>query len=525
MQLRGSDRAPLAGARALGVPRPDELVEVTLLLRRRPDGPPLPRVADDRADAAGRTPFLTREQFADRHGASPEDRDRVRAFAERSGLTVVSEEVGPRLVHLAGPLRSVERAFGVRLQRWTYADGSYRGRTGPIELPEELADRVVGVFGLDNRRQARTHFRRRGVDATAPPAYSPPTVGAAYAFPTARGAAGQSIGVLELGGGYALSDLTQFFQALGLPVPTVSAVAVDGATNAPTGDPDGPDGEVELDLEIAGALAPGANLVAYFAPNTDQGFLDGLSAAVHDTTYRPMVVSVSWGGPESSWTAQAMEALNSVLEDAATMGITVTVAAGDDGATDGSSGGALEVDFPASSPYALACGGTRLTLSGTSITSETVWNDLAQGEGATGGGVSQQFGVPSYQAGASVPPSPAGQPGRGVPDVAGDADPATGFSVWIDGAASVIGGTSAVAPLWAALVALLNAALGAPVGFLNPRLYTAGVAATFHDITVGNNDGYEAGPGWDPCTGLGSPDGTRLLGALSSPGSSGAAPP
>jgi kumamolisin len=208
--------------------------------------------------------------------------------------------------------------------------------------------------------------------------------------------------------------------------------------------------------------------------------------------------------------------LNSACEDAATMGITVLVAAGDDGATDGVTGGALTVDFPASSPYVVACGGTSLRLSGTTIESETVWNDLSSSEGATGGGVSESFALPSFQSSANVPKAPNGFVGRGVPDVAGDADPETGYNVVVDGQQSVIGGTSAVAPLWAGLFALINQSLGKNVGYVNSLLYSANEEATFHDITSGNNDGYSAGPGWDACTGLGSPNGAALLAALKS---------
>ncbi len=252
----------------------------------------------------------------------------------------------------------------------------------------------------------------------------------------------------------------------------MTVVSVDGAQNAPTGSPDGPDAEVELDLEVAGSLAPGSKIVVYFAPNTDQGFLDGVSQAIHDATHRPSVLSISWGGPESSWTTAARTALNAAIEDGAALGVTVLVAAGDQGASDGVASGALTVDFPASSPFATGCGGTRLLLQAGEIASEVVWNDQAQGEGSTGGGVSEAFPLPSFQAQADVPKAPNGFVGRGVPDVAGDADPTTGYSVYVDGAPTVIGGTSAVAPLWAALVARLNQALGAPVGFLDPFLYS-----------------------------------------------------
>jgi kumamolisin len=218
--------------------------------------------------------------------------------------------------------------------------------------------------------------------------------------------------------------------------------------------------------------------------------------------------------------------MNQALQDAAALGITVTVASGDNGSSDGLTDGNLHVDFPASSPYALACGGTTLRASGNRIQSETVWNETALQEGATGGGVSVKFPIPQYQAGANVPVNPQTNfAGRGVPDVAGDADPSTGYQIAVDGQPTVVGGTSAVAPLWAALVALLNQSLGKSVGFLNPTLYSLATSAT-NDITQGNNDdsglgSYSAQPGWDPCTGLGSPNGAALLSALQSQAGSG----
>jgi kumamolisin len=291
-------------------------------------------------------------------------------------------------------------------------------------------------------------------------------------------------------------------------------VSVDGSSNAPTGDPSGPDAEVELDIEMAGAVAPDAKIVVYFAPNTDQGFVDALTTAVHDAAHQPGVVSISWGGPEESWANQTRNAFEAIAQDGAVQGVTILAASGDQGAPDGEPPGTLTVDFPASSPYAIGCGGTRLVLSGSSIVSEVVWNDLSEGEGATGGGVSEAFALPSYQDTASVPAAPNGFGGRGVPDVAGNADPETGYAVFVDGQSTVIGGTSAVAPLWAALIARLGQALGKPLGYANPLLYPANVAQTFREITRGNNDGYSAGPGWNPCTGLGSPDGSRLLSVL-----------
>jgi kumamolisin len=511
-----SGREPLPGARRIGPLRPEEPIVVTLLLRRRPSSGPLPDAVRIGRLLPGRRAYPSREEFARLYGAHPDDVARVRESARRAGLEVGSVSMGARTVQLSGPAEVVGRVFGVTLHRWSYSGGEYRGPAEAPSIPKEVEEVVVSVFGLDNRPQARPHFRRHQNPAPSDVSYTPPEVAAAYEYPAGTTGSGQTIALLELGGGFSASDLSTYFGQLGIPAPSVTAVSVDGAQNAPTGDPDGPDGEVELDIEVAGSVAPAAGLVVYFAPNTDQGFLDGVTQAIHDTTHKPSVLSISWGGPESSWTADARTALNGAIEDAATMGITVLVAAGDQGASDGVSSGALTVDFPASSPFATACGGTRLLIQGGRIASEVVWNDLATGEGATGGGVSEAFPRPSYQADADVPSAPNGFVGRGVPDVAGDADPTSGYSVYVDGSLTVIGGTSAVAPLWAALVARINQSLGAAAGFLNPFLYSLAGDRTFHPVTSGNNDGYSAGPGWDPCTGWGSPDGTLLLNGLRS---------
>jgi len=156
-----------------------------------------------------------------------------------------------------------------------------------------------------------------------------------------------------------------------------------------------------------------------------------------------------------------------------------------------------------------------LDATGNHISDEETWNDLATGGGATGGGVSQVFALPPWQQNANVPAAPNGTLGRGVPDVAGDADPNSGYQIVVDSQPGVVGGTSAVAPLWAGLIAVINQQLSHAVGYLNPLLYTANIEVTFHDITAGNNGGYQAGAGWDPCTGLGTPDGAALLAALS----------
>lgn len=519
VELKGSERAALPGGQDTGPADPNEQIEVSVFLRRGSKPGKFPNLTEVNAAPPRKRKYLTREQFARLHGASAGDLKKIRAFAKQFGLKVSSEDRALRTVRLSGTVQAFNSAFGADLRRYQHPSGTYRCRTGSLTIPAELESIIEGVFGLDNRPQAKPHFRLhkkkpKAPQQAAPASYSPLQVAQAYSFPTGVTGAGQCIAVIELGGGYNASDLNSFFNNLGISPPKVTAVSVDGASNSPSGNPSSADGEVELDLEVAGAVAPGAQLAAYFAPNTDQGFIDAVTTAVHDTTLKPSIISISWGGPETSWTQQSLNALNSACEDASTLGVTVLVAAGDDGASDGSSNGAPTVDFPASSPFVVACGGTRLTLSGTNIKSEQVWNDLSSNEGATGGGVSELFALPSFQQNAKVPKAPNGFVGRGVPDVAGDADPETGYNVFVDGRQEVVGGTSAVAPLWAGLFALINQSLGANVGYVNPLLYSAKAEATFHDITSGNNGDYSAGPGWDACTGLGTPDGSALLTAL-----------
>jgi len=395
--------------------------------------------------------------------------------------------------------------------------GEYRGRVGPVYLSAELAPLGTAVLGLDNRPQARTRFRIR--PAAAPGiSYEPPQVGRLYDFPSAEDGSGQTLGILELGGGFSAKDIQAYFSSLGIATPEVTAVSVDGASNSPTGDPNGPDAEVLLDIEVAGANAPKAQVLVYFAPNTDAGFVDAVEAALHGPQGKPSIISISWGSAESEWTSQGIQALDQAFQDAAALGVTVCAASGDGGSSDGVTDGLAHVDYPASSQYVLGCGGTRLNAAGGKITSQVVWDDLPNG-GATGGGVSDVFPLPTWQAGAGVPPSAnrGRRVGRGVPDVSGDADPQTGYSVLVDGQEITVGGTSAVAPLWTGLLALVNQGIGKPVGYINPLLYQKASAAAFYDVVSGTNGAYDAGPGWDACTGWGSPDGAKLLGVLSPP--------
>ncbi len=527
--LAGSERAPLEGAREVGPADPNEMVDVTIRVRSRA-GKNSVNMADFSKPVTERS-ILSRSQFEKNHGADPASIARVESFAKEHNLTVKEKSAARRTVILSGTVFAMNQAFAVQLKQYEHPTaGSYRGRTGSVQIPAELQGIVEGVFGLDNRPQAKPHFRRRpdntGTRAAAAQdlSYTPIQVASLYSYPANVNGSGECIAIVELGGGYDPTDLSNYWNQLGLTqTPSVSAVSVGNGSNSPTGDASGPDGEVMLDIEVCGSIAPGSKIVVYFAENTDAGFLNAITTAVHDSTNNPSVVSISWGGPESSWTQQAMTSMDEAFQSAAAMGVTVCVASGDDGSTDGVTDGLNHVDFPASSPNVLACGGTRLVASGTNITSETVWNELANSEGATGGGISDVFPLPSYQNNASIPPSANSNHhvGRGVPDVSGDADPTTGYVTLVDGQSGVIGGTSAVAPLWAGLIALINESIGEPVGFVNPLLYqSASQTSDWNDITSGNNGAYKAKAGWDACTGLGSPIGTEIAAALGAPAAS-----
>ncbi len=516
ISLPKSERQSHGGAVATGKTPSNRLISVSVIVKRKT---PL-----DLASLNGRQ--LTQQEFSEKYAADPASFDQVRAFAHKSGLSVDegASSLARRTIVLRGTVSNLEAAFGVKLDDYKTEEQQFHSYTGTISLPQEHAGPIEAVLGLDSHPIAKPHFRvydetkhkkhkpTKPKPSPAPtPAqassFNPPQVAELYGFPTGVDGSGQTIGIIELGGGYNASDLSTYFSGLGVKEPKVTAVSVDGGANSP-GDPNGADGEVALDIEVAGSIAPGANIAVYFTTNTSQGFLDALTTALHDTANGPpSVVSISWGSPESNYTAQSLSAFDDACQSAAALGITITVASGDSGSTDGGSGN--NVDFPSSSPHVLGCGGTELIASGTAIEEEVVWDDLASGGGASGGGVSTVFALPSWQAKANVPKASTSAGGRGVPDVAGDASPETGYNVSFDGQSEVVGGTSAVAPLWAALIALLNQQRGSNIGFANPTLY-ASAEKGFRDITEGNNGSFSAAAGWDACTGLGSPNGSQL---------------
>jgi kumamolisin len=555
-ELKSSARRFPKGSKVIGAADPDRQMEISLRVRPKPGSG-----LDDNAMMAmgaqlpSQRQYVAREDFAATAGADPADIAKIDDFAHQHGLNVKSVHLESRTVKLTGSVTSFNAAFGVKLQRVKQGRTTYRMRKGSVTIPQELKDIVVGVHGLDNRPVAKPGVRqvkrvkrvkqaKRSAaaprDATAIAGFAVADIAKLYGFPTGLTGDGQCIAIIELnvvdssgavaGAGYDASDLATYFRGVGMTTPpSVTSVSIDGGANLPGQYPDA-DREVTLDIEVAGAIAPGAKIAVYFAPNTTSGFIDAVKAAAHDAVRKPSVISISWGGPEDPVGAQQyLDGLSEAIRDAAAMGITVCIASGDNGSADMPSDwdGKPHADFPAGSPFALGCGGTKVTAAGAQIASEVVWNEGIQ-YGSGGGGVSNYFALPSYQNSANVPKSPTQFVGRGVPDLAGNADPLTGYEIFFnsDGGNTVVGGTSAVAPLMAGLVALMNEAttkkFGKTVGFINPLIYGANAQAVFRRIKDGNNDMYgqlndlySAVDGWSACSGLGVPNGASLLQLLS----------
>jgi len=546
----GTECNPLPSAQVIGPTDTEENLTITIVLR----GLPGVGAAIDNVWSAPNIESRTYLTF-DQVGADPNDIANVEVFAAQNNLVVVGVNQVGRTVQLYGTVSQHNLAFGVTLTNYQSPTETYRSYSGPVRVPVGLVDVIVAVTGLDNRRIA-FHNGISGTQApqlpfrpvlsptptptpthtptptptptptttptptptptptTTPtptpninlsPPFTPAQVGMLYNFPTSVTGAGQCVAIIELGGGYYPSDLTN--------PSLVTWVSVDGATNSPSNNISSSDGEVALDIQVIQGVAPAAHIVVYFAPNTDQGFVDAITMAYSNpcNSSKLRAISISWGKAETYWNTASITAMTNAIGTATGLGIVVTVASGDDGSNDRVGGNSVNVDFPGSSNYSLCCGGTTITVSGTHITSETVWNTLANGGGASGGGVSILFPKPSYQANVNVP-APGG---RGVPDVAGDADPNSGYIIIYHGIPYTLGGTSAVAPLWAGLVALISQNCQCYLGPINPMLYKLSPSSNaLNDITTGNNGAYSAGLGWDPCTGLGSPNGVNLMNAL-----------
>lgn len=437
--------------------------------------------------------------------ADPEARAAIATYAEKMSVKVEGWWPLTRRMKVRGAVAAMETAFGFV---WMRAESGHLLGTGEAAVPAELRRHLVGVVGHDPRPRLRPHLKATGARQGQTPEEPGKTArdfAAQYGFPEGDGQ-GQHVGLLQLGGAFAETDLKAYFEALGVPVPAITVQPVSGGDPSPTHDSRW---EMTLDVEVAGAIVPAARLTVFVAPNSADGLLDLVETALKGGSDQPSVLSMSWGAAESEWGELELQLVADAFASAATLGVTVLVSSGDEGSTDGATDGKQHVAFPASCPWVLAVGGTQQ-----GDGEEVVWNALAEKKGATGGGVSDYFDLPEWQKDAGVPKSANdGAVRRGVPDVAAHAAEKGGYRVFVDGEWRVLGGTSAAAPLLAGLVARLNATRKTPLGFLNPMLYRAAKSA-LRPIIRGTNGAYTASEGYSACTGLGVVDGAALMKAL-----------
>ena len=555
-RLEGSERRPAPGATLLGPADPNETFSVTISVRRRPDAPPVHDVDYWTKTPPGQRKFLSHEEFAAKYGADQADLDAVAAFARAHGLKVAGTSISGRSVTLSGTAGQMSKAFAADLGRYETPTMKYRGRDGYIHVPADMADLVMGVFGLDNRPVG-------GHDSCDPtnttPLYPTGSGGVAdlYNFPGGNGA-NQIIGVFEGPGGYVKKDIDSFLGTTSYLPPKDVPVGASNPGNNP-GIDQGSDTEILLDICLALSIAPGAQIAVYFAePDptnprnlTSQSYMATIGEMINPTNPtdpKLSVISISWHLAEGDdaqtlaflgITTNLIDTIHSYFQDAAMKGITVFASSGDRGSNSGvptlQQGPKVHVQYPGSDPLVTACGGTTICSVMGKTFNEVTWNDTDNKNNdhaalATGGGISYYYPLPPYQNGIGVPLSANndGRKGRGVPDVAGNASGNSGYLMSLSSYTPTFyfyaRGTSAVAPLYAGLMALINANLGQNVGFLNPTLYALGeISGVFRDITEGNNlwpDGpstapyYSAGPSWDACTGWGSINGGALQGVL-----------
>jgi kumamolisin len=505
-----------------GPTEPGKPLSVTVQLKSRSSDAEMDRILKD--ISLGKRGNMSDQEFNDKFGASKESLEEVRKFAQSYGLKVDEADLRSGRVVLTGTAEQFSEAFRTQLNEFKVNGAQTRERSGAVFVPKTMAKGIEGVFGLDDRPQARPHIGepapdpKQGDKAQARSSYRADEVAAAYNFPKGTTGKGQSAAIVELGGGLDMENESAYYKQNGLKVPEINVVKLHGAETT-TGRNVRADQEVSLDSQIIGTVAPDSRQTIIFAKNNEQGFIDAIARGTFPEKSEKdhQAMSISWGQPAESMSEQGKRGMDLVLKKAALKGISVFVAAGDDGAADGVRDGKYHVDFPASNPYVTGVGGTILQIKNGKIDSEVSWNDA---RGVTGGGISADES-PDYQKDVKLPSGALS--GRGVPDLAGNASYNTGYKIRSRGSDMVSGGTSAVAPLYAALALRLNEGLGdgKTVGFMNPFLYQQGLSGKadfFNDVIKGNNNGYDAARGWDPVTGWGSVDGEKLLKAYKQSG-------
>ena len=483
--------------------------------------------------------FLTSMDFTANFAPTAADYAAVRRFAEQSGLKIVGTHANRLALDVQGTGAQVEAAFSVKLMKYRSPQGLlFHAPDSEPSLPPSLIGKVQAVVGLDTAGVLHPHLVKRpaGVGAVAHAGsgpgggLAPSDIKTAYNLNgVAEKGNGQTLAVFELDG-YSSSDITAYESQFGIsPAVPLQNVLVDGFNGAAGSGA----GEVTLDIELMAALAPNAaKIVVYEGPNSAAGVIDTYNRIATDNTAKE--ISTSWGMAEANNSASARSSENTIFQQMAAQGQSIFAAAGDSGAYD--NGSNISVDDPASQPYMVGVGGTRLTTAGAggAYSSETTWNGGSVSAGGGGGGISVEWGIPSYQSGVISAASQGSTTARNVPDVSLNADPNTGYAIYYGGSWQAYGGTSCAAPLWAAFTALVNqrrVTNGASLlGFPNPAIYTIGkgtrYSSDFHDIADNStNLKYPAVTGYDDATGWGTFNGANLLTDLAGSGGTGGTVP
>ena len=533
-----------------------KIISLSLKLRIKKNAPTLKSQEKWAKKPVEKRKYLSRREFSEIYGADEKDISKVKSFAKGSKLKIKEASASKRLIILEGTVKQVSAAFKVQFNDFGLGDATFYANDTAINIPASLKGIVTLITGFDNRPIIR---RKSPSSFNLPPdtvPLTPPEVATLYDFP-GNDASGQIIALLELGGGYLKDsegrpqDVDAYMSLHGLPLPNVLEYIVPGGVNDnnPPGDLLNSGGmEVTMDIVVSASVARGATIVVYFSQNSFCGWVNGLLSILDDTVNDPSVLSISWGSveddPVNGASAAEMQILISIFQELAMIGVTVLAASGDNGSNCFENNGYAYVEYPASDPWVTGCGGTIISNVDKPKFKEGTWNDrvwvndIAEDlvgfvGGATTGGFSKVFPAPSWQDINYL--RSAGKPMRGVPDISGNASANSGYNIPVDGIYLQMAGTSAVAPLYAGLIAILNNKLGGRMGFINPLLYglKRGFPQIFRDIADGVSNsvpflvgyavpplsfpifayspGYTSRNGWDPCTGLGVINGTHLL--------------